>query len=76
MRKDNFLIGSTKTLGTYALTMDTIKPKISAVNFKEGQWLSKYRYLKIKIDELDKLVNDIPNIKPTSKYAKIFFIKN
>ena len=31
--------------------MDTIKPTISASNFKKGSWLSKYRYLKIKIND-------------------------
>ena len=51
-RKDNLLIGSTKKLGTFALAMDTIKPAISAVNFKSKQWLSKYRYLKVKINDV------------------------
>lgn len=50
-RKDQLLLANTKKLGTYALTMDTIKPTISAANFKSNQWLSKYRYLKIKIDD-------------------------
>ena len=50
-RKDNLLIGSTKKLGTFALAMDTIKPKISSINFKSKQWLSKYRYLKVKISD-------------------------
>ena len=50
-RKGNYLTASTKTLGTYALTTDSIAPTISSVNFKDGQWLSKYRYLKIKIDD-------------------------
>ena len=50
-RKGNFLIASTKTLGTYTLATDTIKPTITPVNFKKGQWLSKYRYLKVKIDD-------------------------
>ena len=50
-RKDQFLTANTKKLGTYALTMDTIKPTIVASNFKDKQWLSKYRYLKIKIDD-------------------------
>lgn len=50
-RKGNLLTASTKTLGKYALATDTIKPTISSVNFKDGQWLSKYRYLKIKIDD-------------------------
>ena len=50
-RKGNFLTASTNTLGTYALTTDSIKPTINPINFKDGQWLSKYRYLKIKIDD-------------------------
>ena len=50
-RKGDFLTASTKTLGTYALTIDSIKPTISSANFKNKQWLSKYRYLKIKIDD-------------------------
>lgn len=50
-RKGDVLIASTKKLGTYALATDTIKPTISAINFKQGQWLSKYRYLKVKIDD-------------------------
>lgn len=50
-RKGDYLTASTKTLGTYALTTDSIPPTISSINFKEKQWLSKYRYLKIKIDD-------------------------
>ena len=50
-RKGNTLTATTKKLGTYALTTDTIKPTISTLNFKNEQWLSKYRYLKIKIDD-------------------------
>ncbi|NNC51197.1 MAG: M23 family metallopeptidase [Flaviramulus sp.] len=50
-RKANLLIANTKTLGKYALAIDTIKPKISPINFKDGQWISKYRYLKVKIDD-------------------------
>ncbi len=52
-RKDHLLIASSKKLGTYALAMDTIKPTISSINFKSKQWLSKYRYLKIKIKDED-----------------------
>ncbi|MDO5971844.1 M23 family metallopeptidase [Flavivirga aquimarina] len=50
-RKGKLLIASTKTLGTFTLATDSIKPIITAKNFKDGQWLSKYRYLKIKIDD-------------------------
>ncbi|MFY0715191.1 peptidoglycan DD-metalloendopeptidase family protein [Seonamhaeicola sp. NFXS20] len=50
-RKGNLLTATTKYLGTYTLATDTIKPTISPLNFKNGQWLSKYRYLKVKIDD-------------------------
>lgn len=50
-RKENTLVASTKTLGKYALTIDTIAPTIKPVNFKNDQWLSKYRYLKVEIDD-------------------------
>ena len=50
-RKDNILTASSNALGSYALVMDTIKPKISAVNFQDGKWLSKYRYLTLKISD-------------------------
>ncbi|MFI1743157.1 M23 family metallopeptidase [Thalassobellus sediminis] len=50
-RKENLLTTNTKILGTYTLARDTIKPTITPINFKNGQWLSKYRYLKIKIND-------------------------
>lgn len=50
-RKGNFLTTSTKTLGTYALTLDQDPPTIKPVNFSEGKWLSNYRYLKLKIED-------------------------
>ncbi|WP_452224720.1 M23 family metallopeptidase [Lacinutrix chionoecetis] len=50
-RKGNMLTTRTKDLGTYVLARDTIAPTIAPVNFKDGSWLSKYRYLKVKIDD-------------------------
>jgi hypothetical protein len=50
-RESNILSTYTKTLGTFALALDSIKPKIYSPNFKDGNWLSKYRYLKIKISD-------------------------
>ncbi len=50
-RKGNILSTRTKTLGEFALAIDTIQPSITPVNFKKGQWLSNYRYLKLKIDD-------------------------
>lgn len=50
-RKDNTLYTRTKNLGTYCLARDTVNPTIKPINFKDKQWLSKYRYLKLKIDD-------------------------
>ena len=50
-RKDNILTASSNALGSYALVLDTTNPKISAVNFQDGKWLSKYRYLTLKITD-------------------------
>jgi len=50
-KKGNLLTCRTKNLGSYTLATDTIKPTITPVNFQNGKWLSKYRYLKVKIDD-------------------------
>lgn len=50
-RKGNVLSSSTKTLGTYTLSTDVDGPKIRPINFQDGKWLSKYRYLKVKITD-------------------------
>lgn len=50
-RKGNILSAGSKTLGLYTLVMDTVAPTIKPVNFQNKKWLSKYRYLKVKIDD-------------------------
>ena len=50
-KKGNLLTARTKNLGTYTLATDNVNPKITATNFQEGKWLSKYRYLKLKISD-------------------------
>ncbi len=50
-KKGNTITCSTKYLGTYTLVSDTENPTIEAVNFQDGKWLSKYRYLRLKIDD-------------------------
>ncbi|WP_411895646.1 M23 family metallopeptidase [Winogradskyella sp. A2] len=50
-RKGNTLSAGSKVFGTYTLAMDTIAPTIKPVNFQNKKWLSKYRYLKVKIDD-------------------------
>ncbi|WP_027137521.1 M23 family metallopeptidase [Gaetbulibacter saemankumensis] len=51
--KGNMISTNTKTLGTYALSVDSTPPTIKFRNFKNGQWISNYRYLKLKIDDKD-----------------------
>lgn len=50
-RKGDILSTNSKTLGTFVLACDTLKPTIKPINFKSGQWLSNFRYLKVKIDD-------------------------
>ncbi|MDU8887278.1 M23 family metallopeptidase [Yeosuana sp. MJ-SS3] len=61
-REGDKLSTLTKYLGTYALTLDTIAPTIRPINFQTKKWLSKYRFLKVKID--DKL-SGISNYRAT-----------
>jgi hypothetical protein len=51
LKKENKLTAFTKTLGTYSIGIDTDNPTIVPVNFQKNKWLSKYRYLKLKIDD-------------------------
>lgn len=50
-RKGNVLTTGTRIFGDYTLAVDTIAPTIKAVNFNDGQWISKNNTLKIKIDD-------------------------
>lgn len=50
-KKGNNLVAKTKKLGKYFLTTDNTKPNIKPINFGDGKWLSKYRYLKVKVDD-------------------------
>lgn len=57
-RQNDVLSAYSNALGTYTLVMDTQGPKISVLNFQDGKWLSKYRYLKFKItDDLSGISN-------------------
>lgn len=50
-RKGKILSAGSKIFGTYTLAMDTVAPTIKPVNFQDKKWLSKYRYLKVKIED-------------------------
>lgn len=56
-KKGDIITSRTKILGTYTLATDTKNPEIKPLNFQDGKWLSKYRYLKLKIKD------DISGIK-------------
>jgi hypothetical protein len=50
-KKGHLLTTKTKNLGKYVLARDTEDPTIKPINFKDGKWLSKYRYLKVKLED-------------------------
>ena len=50
-RKNNVISTNTKRLGKYALATDSIRPTIKSINFQNKKWLSKFRFLKVKIDD-------------------------
>lgn len=50
-RKENKLYTLNRTLGNYALFSDNQKPEIKPINFKDGQWLTNYNYLKVRITD-------------------------
>lgn len=47
----------TRTFGTYTLASDTVAPKITPLNFRDGQWISNNKTLQVKITD------DISGIK-------------
>ncbi len=51
VKKEHSFYTKTKKLGKFALLSDFKAPTVSAANFKDKQWLSKYRYLKVKIKD-------------------------
>lgn len=50
-RKDNTLTAQSNTMGLYALVTDSIAPVITPENFTNKKWLSKYRYISVKISD-------------------------
>lgn len=50
-RKENKLYTKTKTLGKYKLASDNKKPSIKPKNFKNGQWMTNFRFLKVRIKD-------------------------
>ena len=50
-RIEDKLYTLSKTLGDYTLALDTVKPKIIPINFKDNQLLTKYRFLKFRVSD-------------------------
>lgn len=50
-KSGNRFTTKTRTFGDYTLRMDTTPPKITPVNFSNGQWISGNRDLKVKISD-------------------------
>ena len=61
-KRGNTLTARTKYLGTYTLGVDDEYPEIKTINFKNGSWISNYRYLKIKISDQ---ISGIKNYRAT-----------
>jgi len=51
IKKDNTFYTTTKKLGKFALLSDFKPPTVYPSNFKKEQWLSKFRFLKVKIKD-------------------------
>ncbi len=50
-KKGNRFTTGTRTFGKYILAKDSIAPKVSPVNFYDGQWISGNETLKLKISD-------------------------
>lgn len=51
VKKDSTFYTSTKKLGDFKLISDNKKPKIKLYNIKDGQWLTHFKTLKVKIED-------------------------
>jgi hypothetical protein len=49
--KDGHWTTEIKDMGDFTLAIDSIAPKITPSNFKPYQWLSKFRYMTLKISD-------------------------
>jgi len=52
-KKQNRFTAGIKEFGEYVLAKDTTPPTIKPLNFRNKQWLSRFRYLKLEIDDED-----------------------
>lgn len=50
-KKDSRWTTTVKEGGLFSIMKDSIAPSIKPLNFKNNQWVSRYRYLKVRIDD-------------------------
>ncbi len=55
--KDGYISTRTRSFGKYGISYDTIAPTVNPINFKQNKWLTKEKYLTVKIED------DISGIK-------------
>jgi len=51
-KKDSTFFTTTKTLGNYTLKYDKQKPKAKILYFKDGDWISNLKTIKVKISDI------------------------
>ena len=49
--KNDYIYTRTRSFGRYKISYDTLAPKITPINIKEGKWMTKEKYLTIKIED-------------------------
>jgi len=49
--KGDYIYTKTRSFGKYKISYDTIAPTIKPINLKEGKWMSKEKYLQVKIKD-------------------------
>ncbi|WP_224484787.1 M23 family metallopeptidase [Robertkochia aurantiaca] len=50
-RKEKIYTTRTKAQGTFTLAKDTVSPSVRPMNFRDEQYLSNFRYLKLRIED-------------------------
>ena len=49
--KDGYISTKSRRFGKYKISYDTIAPTVTPINVKEGRWMSKEKYLMVKIKD-------------------------
>lgn len=50
-KKDSVLQTKYAYAGQYVLTKDSLAPTVKALNFKDQQWMSNYKFLEVEVDD-------------------------